>query len=71
MSCWPTSWWMSTGAVIAVAALNILRGEIGKVGVLPPEACFEPLSFFAEVATYGPEEPRDGQMLGESFEYLD
>ena len=70
-ACWPTAWWMSTGAVIAVAALNILRGEIGKVGVLPPEACFEPLSFFAEVARYGPEQPPDGNLLGESFEVLD
>ena len=70
-ACWPTAWWMSTGAVIGVAALNILRGEIGKVGVLPPEACFEPLSFFAEVARCGPEQPQDGKLLGESFELLD
>jgi len=70
-ACWPTAWWMSTGAVIGVAALSILRGDIGKVGVLPPEACFEPLSFFAEVARWGPEQPPDGNLLGESFELLD
>jgi len=53
------------------AALAILRGDVKKSGVLPPEACFEPMAFFSEVARFGPEEPLDGKFLGESFEWLE
>ncbi len=38
-----------TGAPAAVAALRILRGEVHCKGVMGPEACFDPLSFFAEL----------------------
>lgn len=37
-------------------------------GVLPPEACFEPMPFFEEMAQYGKEEDRDEPLLGESLE---
>jgi saccharopine dehydrogenase-like NADP-dependent oxidoreductase len=70
-SCWPTSWWMSTAGAIAAAALAVLRGDVKKSGVLPPETCFEPMVFFSEVARLGPEVPLDGKFLGESFEELE
>ena len=31
------------------------------------KTCFEPLSFFSEVARFGPEKPLDGRFLGGSF----
>jgi saccharopine dehydrogenase-like NADP-dependent oxidoreductase len=39
----------ATGAPCALAALRVLRGEVRRAGVMGPEACFEPLSFFAEL----------------------
>jgi lysine 6-dehydrogenase len=71
-SCWPTAvWGLMTGWAVAVAALKIMRGEIRQSGVLPPEACLEPMPFFAEMAQRGFQQPPDGKLLGESFEVVD
>lgn len=40
---------LGTAAPLAAAALRMLRGEIVKRGVMPPEACIEPLPFFREI----------------------
>lgn len=40
---------LGTGAPCSLAALRILRGEVGRPGVMGPEACFEPIPFFAEL----------------------
>jgi len=57
-----------TSIPLAVAALRVLRGEVSVRGVVPPEACFEPMSFFEEVARYVPAEDRDKPFYGESME---
>jgi hypothetical protein len=63
-----------TGAVAALAALKVMGGEVTQRGVLLPEACFEPLAFFAELdARWGaPREdaPRGGTLLKERFDWL-
>lgn len=41
---------LGTAAPLAAAALRMLRGEIAQAGVMPPEACIDPLPFFAEIA---------------------
>ena len=38
--------WAPTEAILAMAALKLLRGEIRARGVVPPEAIFEPIPFF-------------------------
>ena len=44
---------MMTGIPASIAAQKLARGEVSRTGVLAPEACFEPASFFAELATRG------------------
>jgi hypothetical protein len=39
-------------------------------GVFPPEACFEPMSFFEEVALYMPPEDQDKPLYGESMTWM-
>jgi saccharopine dehydrogenase (NAD+, L-lysine-forming) len=68
-TCWPIGVGY-TSIPLAVAALRILRGEVSVRGVVPPEACFEPMSFFEEVARYAPAEDRDRPFYGESMEWL-
>jgi lysine 6-dehydrogenase len=41
---------LGTAAPLTLAALKLLRGEVEQTGVLPPEACFEPMRFFAEIS---------------------
>jgi hypothetical protein len=64
----------STTIPLVVAALRILRGEVAARGVLPPEACFEPSSFFEEAARYaeddGQKRDRGKPLVDESFEWL-
>lgn len=67
--CWPISLGYTT-IPLAVAAFRILRGEVSVRGVVPPEACFEPMSFFEEVAHYVSVEDRDKPFYGESMEWL-
>lgn len=44
---------MMTGIPASIAAQKLARGEVSRTGVLAPEACFEPASFFAELAARG------------------
>jgi hypothetical protein len=64
---WPTKW----VPPLVVAALCIMRGDVSERGVLPPEACFEPQSFFDEMVSLMPDPPSDGKWYGESFEWLE
>ena len=66
-----TYWLNKFGPSLSIAALRILRGEVSLRGVLPPEACFDPLPFFDEVVSLMPEPPSDGKLFGESFEWLE
>jgi saccharopine dehydrogenase-like NADP-dependent oxidoreductase len=69
-TCWPGRVPASTSIPLTVGTLRILRGEVSARGVLPPEACFEPMPFFEEMAQYAKEEDRDKPLLGESLEWL-
>jgi len=66
-TCWPISV-AYTSIPLAVAAFRVLRGEVSVRGVVPPEACFEPKSFFEEVARYVQAEDRDKPFYGERME---
>ena len=50
--------------------LRILGGQVDQRGVLPPEACFDPQAFFADVVKVRPP-TSEGPLLGESLRYLD
>ncbi len=65
-TCWP----IMLGWALTVAVLRILRGEVSLRGVLPPEACFEPMPFFEEAAQDRSAEDRDKPLLGERMEWL-
>ncbi len=67
---WNVGGWFLTSAALVAAALNILRGEMQKRGVMTAETAFQPLSFF-EVASLIPDPPSDGKMIGDSFEWLE
>src|SRR5207248_7760922 len=42
-----------TGIPASIGAQKLARGEAARVGVIAPEICFEPSSFFAELAERG------------------
>ncbi len=44
---------LATETAFAAGALGVARSEITGLGVLPPEACFEPLAFFDAVSQLG------------------
>lgn len=67
-ACWPVRVPTSATIPLAVATLRILQGKVPARGTLPPEACFEPTSFFEEMAQYPKGENRDKPLLGERFE---
>lgn len=69
-TCWPVGVGY-TSIPLAVAAFRVLRGEVSVRGVVPPEACFEPMSFFEEVARYAPAEDQGKPFYGESTEWLE
>ncbi len=68
--CWPIVDWASTSGPLAVATLKILRGEVRTRGVLSPESCLDPTSFFEEEVRLVLEKPPAGKLLDESFEVL-
>ncbi len=69
-SCWPSWHWMSASSALTVAALRILRGDIKERGILAPEACFDPMDFFREVAPLVSGYSKDRGLLTESLEEL-
>jgi saccharopine dehydrogenase-like NADP-dependent oxidoreductase len=69
--CWPVGDWESTQGPLAAVAFKLLRGEIDAKGVLAPEACLDPLPFFAEAAKYGGERPKQDRLIDEYTEVLE
>lgn len=63
--CWPAMFLDWTSVSLVIVALHILRGEVTRRGVLPPEACFDLKSFLKEAATYVGEEHRKKPLLNE------
>ena len=68
---WGVGGYPITDAILVVAALNILRGEIQERGVMTAEKALEPLPFFDEVVSLLPDPLPDGKLIGESFEWLE
>jgi hypothetical protein len=60
-----------TAAALATTALIILRGETGNPGVKTAETAFELTSYIDEMATVMPDPPRNLNLFGESFEWMD
>jgi saccharopine dehydrogenase-like NADP-dependent oxidoreductase len=71
--CWPIHdpEWAWTSVSFTVAILRILRGQVTKNGVLPPEACFELTPFLEDSAQYVSSENRGKSLLKEHFEWLE
>jgi saccharopine dehydrogenase-like NADP-dependent oxidoreductase len=71
--CWPIydPDWSWTCVSFTVAILRILRGQVAKYGVLPPEACFELTSFMEDSARYVSSENRGKSLLKDHFEWLE
>ena len=76
-SCWFTSsmWdingYFLTSVALVAAVLKVLRGEIKTRGVMTAEKAFEPLSFLDETAALIPYLLPKGEIIDESFEWLE
>lgn len=70
-TCWPLRVPDSTSLALTLATLRILRGEVSARGVVAPEACFDPMSWFEEAGGHAKEEARDKPLLGERFDRLE
>jgi len=42
-----------TGIPASIGAQKLARGEAARAGVMSPDACFDPLSFFEELSRRG------------------
>ena len=62
--------WLSTAAPLSQATLRLLTGEMRERGVLPPEACFDPIPFMEDAASVMPGWPSGTRLFEESFEEL-
>ena len=63
--------WASTGGPLYNAARRLLKGRIKEHGVLPPEACIDPMPFMEEVASNVSGRQKGKKLFDESFEELD
>lgn len=68
---YPSSEWMSTAGPLYLAAQKLLEGKVREHGVLPPEACFDPMPFMEEVASTVPGRPKDKKLFDERWERLE
>lgn len=64
----PSPDWLSTAGPLYVAAKTLLEGKVDQRGVLPPEACFDPMPFLQEVASDVPGRPEGGKLFDETWE---
>lgn len=62
--------WPSTAGPLYTAAMRLLNGKVRDLGVLPPEACLDPLPFLEEVASNVPGRPPGAKLFEESIERL-
>jgi saccharopine dehydrogenase-like NADP-dependent oxidoreductase len=69
--CWPEMIVDWTNVPLVIIAMQILRGEVPEHGVMPPEACFNLVSFFEEAAKYVPEEHRGKPLFNDRFDWLE
>ena len=57
--------WATTEGLLCAAALRLLRGEIGRRGVLSPESCLDPLPYLSEAARLAGAATATGELLEE------
>jgi hypothetical protein len=62
--------WGSTGGPLYTAAMKLLDGGVREPGILPPEACLDPVSFMTEVASLVSGRPTEKSLFRESLERL-
>lgn len=67
----PTSGWLSTAGPLYCAAKRILDGKFKEHGILPPEACFDPVPFMEEVASNEPGWTKEKGLFEEKLERLE
>jgi len=67
----PSSGWLSTAGPLYTAAKRILDGKFKERGVLPPEACFDPVPFMEEVASNEPGWTKEKGLFEERFDKLE
>ncbi len=60
-----------TAGPLSVAAGMMLRGEVAGQGVLPPEACLDPMRFIAALARLWVPVPDNGKPIVKTTEWLD
>lgn len=60
-----------TAGPLSVAVEMMLRGEVAGQGVLPPEACLDPMRFITALARLWVPAPSDGKPIVETVEWLD
>lgn len=60
-----------TAGPLSVAAEMMLRGEVPGTGVLPPEACLDPMRFISALARLWVPAPVDRKPIVETIEWLD
>lgn len=65
--CWPRGDWNTSQTLQCAAAFKLLRNDVGVTGVLPPEACLDPLPFLAEAACLAGWDGRDEELLSGAF----
>jgi len=63
--------WVGASSALSVAALRILQGKVKERGVLAPEACFDPVPFFEELASTVPGRSKGKGLFEEKLERLE
>jgi hypothetical protein len=63
---------IGTAAPLALAALDICAGRLSQRGVLPPEACYEPIPFLQRLKRdFDLFDPNRAETLTSRLEWLD
>jgi hypothetical protein len=68
---WNVGGYFLTSVALVAAVRMILRGKVQERGVFTAENAFEPLPFLNEVAALIPDYLPDGEIIAESFDWLE